>query len=147
LHSHIITLSLCFCLSVSFFSFLFFFSFFFSPANYLSLYLSYFLSLILSLSLTHKHIHTLSSSRSLSLSLSLSLFTSIGSTFGIKSIKKRYFRQGGELRYYEDEDIRPSKLKDTLDLKQAKVLLENSTFLSLSLHNGRNMRLEAQAGQ
>jgi hypothetical protein len=76
--------------------------------------------------------------------LFLSLFTSIGSTFGIKSIKKRYFRlEGGELRYYEDEDIRPSKLKDTLDLKQAKVLLENSTFLTLSLHNGRNMRLEA----
>lgn len=39
--------------------------------------------------------------------------TSSGSsTFGLKSIKKRWFRlEAGELRYYEDEDVRASKLK------------------------------------
>lgn len=45
------------------------------------------------------------------------------STFGMKRVKKRWFRlEGGELRYYEDEKVHPSKLKGTLDLQGAEVL-------------------------
>lgn len=71
------------------------------------------------------------------------------STFGIKSVKRRWFRlEGGELRYYEDEDIRPSKLKDTCDLRGARLMntdQQNSCTVHLQLANGRLMKLEAPA--
>lgn len=69
------------------------------------------------------------------------------SAFGLNKTVKRWFRlEGGELRYYEDEDIRPSKLKSTLDLRGAKLNLEQSrsgSVFHLELSSGRVMRLEA----
>jgi cGMP-dependent protein kinase len=69
------------------------------------------------------------------------------SAFGLNKTVKRWFRlEGGELRYYEDEDIRPSKLKSTLDLRGAQLSADskdNSPVFRLELTNGRSMRLEA----
>jgi cAMP-dependent protein kinase regulator len=74
------------------------------------------------------------------------------STFGLKSIKKRWFRlEGGELRYYEDEDVRPSKLKGVLELLGAEVIApdkENSTFVMIQFPNGgRLLKLEAPSSK
>ncbi|RYH03706.1 hypothetical protein EON65_47155, partial [archaeon] len=70
--------------------------------------------------------------------------TSTGNaTFGIKITKKRFFRlEGGEVRYYEDEDIRPTKLKGVLSLEGARVSGDSTSTFTLSLAT-RDMKLEA----
>jgi CRP-like cAMP-binding protein len=78
--------------------------------------------------------------------------TSTGKTLGIKSVKKRYFRvEAGELRYYEDEDIRPSKLHDVFSLNEAELVhetVDNSLSVAIQFPNGgRLMKLEAPTAQ
>jgi cGMP-dependent protein kinase len=47
----------------------------------------------------------------------------VGGLLGVKTIKQRWFRlDGGELRYYASEDMRPSKLKGTIILRGAKLI-------------------------
>ena len=47
----------------------------------------------------------------------------IGGFMGVKTVKTRWFRlDGGELRYYADEDMRPIKLKGTVALNSAVLL-------------------------
>ena len=51
----------------------------------------------------------------------------VGGFLGVKTVHQRWFRlEGGELRYYADEDMRPIKLKGTINLYSG-VLLETST--------------------
>ncbi len=78
--------------------------------------------------------------------------TSSGKTLGIKSVKKRWFRlEGGELRYYEDEDVRPSKVRGVFELSAIEVLppeMENSPFVQIQFPDGgRLMKLEAANGK
>jgi cAMP-dependent protein kinase regulator len=73
-------------------------------------------------------------------------------TFGLKSVKRRWFRlEGGEIRYYENEDVRPSKLKGVLELLGAEVLTpdnQNSSFIMIQLPNGgRLLKLEATSAK
>ena len=47
----------------------------------------------------------------------------VGGLMNLKTVKSRWFRlDGGELRYYASEDMRPSKLKGTLSLRNGKVI-------------------------
>ena len=47
----------------------------------------------------------------------------VGGFMGVKTIKTRWFRlDGGELRYYASEDMRPIKLKGTISLREAVLL-------------------------
>ena len=58
----------------------------------------------------------------------------IGSFMGVKTIKTRWFRlEGGELRYYADQDMRPSKLKGTINL-YGSVLLDTSETTEKEIH-------------
>lgn len=54
-------------------------------------------------------------------------------------------------RYYEDDDIRASKLKGTLSLHGAKVVAQEthstSNIINLLLSSGRNMKLEASSAK
>ena len=73
--------------------------------------------------------------------------TSTGKTLGIKSVKKRYFRlEAGELRYYEDEDIKPSKLHGVFSFDGARLILDNnlsSVMINIQFQE-RIMKLEAE---
>eukprot|EP00981_Chlorochromonas_danica_P000013 scaffold17_cov187-Ochromonas_danica.AAC.9 len=69
-------------------------------------------------------------------------------TFGIKSVKKRFFRlEAGELRYYEDDDVRASRLKGVISLAGAQLAAGPGQMLSLHLSSGRHLRLEASSGK
>lgn len=66
--------------------------------------------------------------------------------FGMKSIKKRWFRlEGGKLMYYDDERMNISNLKGTIDLKGAEIVPEpdNLFIFGLKIKNGKFMKFEA----
>ena len=69
----------------------------------------------------------------------------IGGTFGIKSVKNRYFKlDGGELCYFADEDMRPTKLKGHINLHNAKVVPDNNNLgIVLKLEDGSLLEMEA----
>ena len=68
-----------------------------------------------------------------------------GKAFGIKNTKTRWFRlEGGELRYYSDESMRPSKLKKSINLKGCKVPKDvRDNTITLELTDGNNLFMEA----
>eukprot|EP01038_Epipyxis_sp_PR26KG_P013978 gene13978-18747_t len=82
---------------------------------------------------------------------------SADSSYGLKvSINKRWFRlDSGELRYYEDEDMKPTKCKGVFDLHGAALVnhgklskpetVSDTTghTISINLNSGRTLKLEA----
>ena len=69
----------------------------------------------------------------------------VGGTFGVKSVKKRWFRlESGELRYYGEDQMKPSQLKGTVQIAGSKLLNEkNRKNFSLSMADGKLLEMEA----
>jgi hypothetical protein len=95
-------------------------------------------------------VHTPSSSIDFPRKSGLLKKTSTGkSSFSISTTKSRFFRlEGGELRYYEDENATPSTLKETISLTEASlqpVVGPATSFVTLlfSSSTSRTMKLEA----
>ena len=70
----------------------------------------------------------------------------IGGTFGMKNVKNRFFRlDGGELCYFADEDMRPSKLKGHINLRNAKIIPDPNNKLSVIIQMDDGAVLEMEA--
>lgn len=69
----------------------------------------------------------------------------LGGTLGFKTVKTRYFKlDGGELCYFADEDMRPSKLKGHIVLANAKILPNpDNKLIVLELDDGAVLQMEA----
>jgi len=69
----------------------------------------------------------------------------MGGTLGFKTVKTRYFKlDGGELCYFADEDMRPSKLKGHIILKNAKIIpSSDNKLIVLELEDGAVLQMEA----
>jgi hypothetical protein len=63
----------------------------------------------------------------------------VGGFMGVKTMKTRWFRlEGGELRYYASEDMRPIKLKGTVSLAGANLLDADPESCSIQLQIGKD---------
>ena len=69
----------------------------------------------------------------------------VGGTFGVKTVKKRYFRlEAGELRYYEGEQMKPSQLKGTVQISGCKLVTEKDKLaVTIEMTDGKSLEMEA----
>jgi len=70
-----------------------------------------------------------------------------GKKFGVKTTKKRWFKlDAGELRYYGDEQMKPSQLKDTIQLLGCQIFQESkSSSLVITCSDGSSVELIADS--
>ena len=71
----------------------------------------------------------------------------VGGTFGVKSVKKRWFRlESGELRYYNEEQMKPSQLKGTVQIAGSNLSSDkDKRVFSLHMADGKLLEMEASS--
>ena len=71
----------------------------------------------------------------------------VGGTFGVKSVRKRWFRlESGELKYYGEEQMKPSQLKGTVQISGSKLSTDkDKRNFSLRMNDGKILEMEASS--